>query len=163
MTYSIGVEYALHCLIYLIDPPDGKAIGIKDLSAYQGVSESYLSKFFTKLKKAGIVDSIPGVKGGYKLSKKPKDITFWDVVEAIEGDQHIFNCCEIRKQEAIFKGGEVPESHCKQPCTIKKVMWEAEDKMRAHLQSYTLDWLNSEVGGKVSPEYLCEVQNWFQK
>ena len=68
MQYSVGVEYAIHCLLYLVDVPMGRSIGIKDLAAYQGVSESYLSKVFTKLKKSGVVKSVPGVNGGYELA-----------------------------------------------------------------------------------------------
>lgn len=70
------VEYALHSLVYLIDVPPEESIGIKDLSEFQGLSETYLSKVLGKLSKAGIVSSVSGVKGGYKLSKKPEDISF---------------------------------------------------------------------------------------
>ncbi len=60
MHYSVGVEYGLHCLVYLIDLPEDSTIGIKELAAFQGVSETYLSKIFGKLVKAGIVRSVPG-------------------------------------------------------------------------------------------------------
>src|SRR6478752_1530243 len=96
MQYSIGVEYGLHCLVYLIDIPPDSTIGIKELSAFQGISETYLSKIFSKLTKAGIVSSVPGVKGGYKLAKSPEDISFWDVVEAVEGATPIFQCKNIK-------------------------------------------------------------------
>lgn len=76
MQYSIGVEYALHCLVYLIDHTEDSSIGIKELSTFQGVSETYLSKIFSKLSKNGIVSSVPGVKGGYKLAKSPEEISF---------------------------------------------------------------------------------------
>src|SRR3954454_9824065 len=93
MNFSIGVEYALHCLVNMISL--NRPIGIKDLAEFQGVSESYLSKIFTKLVKGGIVQSTPGVKGGYELTKSPKKITFYDVVIAIEGAQPIFQCKNI--------------------------------------------------------------------
>lgn len=56
----------MHCLLYMIDIPSSKSVGIKDLAAYQGVSETYLSKVYIKLRKAGIVKSIPGANGGYE-------------------------------------------------------------------------------------------------
>ncbi|MBO7746738.1 Rrf2 family transcriptional regulator [Paenibacillus sp. MWE-103] len=71
MQYSIGVEYGLHCLVYLIDLPPDATVGIKELSEFQGISETYLSKIFGKLTKSGIVSSVPGVKGGYKLARSP--------------------------------------------------------------------------------------------
>ena len=51
----------------------------------------FFQKFFGKLSKAGIVSSVSGVKGGYRLSKSPEEISFWDVVEAVEGPKPIFN------------------------------------------------------------------------
>ena len=51
MQFSVGVEYALHSLFYLLGLPQGKVIGIKELSALHGISETYLSKVFTRLRK----------------------------------------------------------------------------------------------------------------
>lgn len=62
---------------------------------------------FTKLKKAGIVRSTPGVKGGYELSKNSKDISFWDVVEAIEGSSNMFQCSGILKNIVINTEEEI--------------------------------------------------------
>ena len=103
MKYSVGVEYALHCLLYMVDLPAGQAVGIKDLALYQGVSETYLSKVFTRLRKAGLIQAAPGVKGGYRLLAKPEEITFWGVVEAIEGAEPLFQCQEIRQRELLLE------------------------------------------------------------
>ena len=62
MQYSVGVEYALHCLVYLINTSSKESVGIKDLAEFQGLSETFLSKVFGKLSKVGIVNSVPGVK-----------------------------------------------------------------------------------------------------
>ncbi len=86
----------------MIDIPSGKAVGIKDLAAFQGVSETYLSKVYTKLRKAGIVRSIVGVNGGYELVRDPESITFWNIVEAIEGNTTLFQCAEIRQNEILL-------------------------------------------------------------
>ena len=43
MKFSVGVEYAIHCLLYMVNMEDGKSIGIRDLSTFQGISETYLS------------------------------------------------------------------------------------------------------------------------
>ena len=55
MKLSIGIEYALHCLLYMTDIKENETVGIKDLATFQGVSESYLAKVFAKLSKAQIV------------------------------------------------------------------------------------------------------------
>lgn len=92
MSISVGVEYALHCLIYLAIPTTSRSIGIKEMAAFQGISETYLSKIFMKLRKKGLVSAVPGVKGGYRLSREADEITFWDVVEAIEAPLSVSMC-----------------------------------------------------------------------
>ncbi|MBC8060807.1 MAG: Rrf2 family transcriptional regulator [Clostridiaceae bacterium] len=161
MQFSIGVEYALHCLLYMIDIPSGKAVGIKDLAAFQGVSETYLSKVYTKLRKAGIVKSIPGVNGGYELARIPESITFWDVVEAVEGTTHLFQCAEIRQKSIILDKNNLPDTYTKCPCLIKVVMLEAEDQMRQYLNKQSLGWLHEQVYNKIPAEHGKATIEWF--
>ena len=161
MQYSVGVEYAIHCLLYLVDVPKGKSIGIKDLAAYQGVSESYLSKVFTKLKKAGVVKSIPGVNGGYELAKIPEHISFWDVIEAIEGSSSLFQCAEIRRTEILLDMNNLPDAYTKSPCLIKEVMNDAEDQMRRYLKEKSLRWLSNQVKLKIPKEHGEAIVEWF--
>lgn len=162
MQFSIGIEYALHCLVYMVNIPAGKPVGIKDLATYQGVSETYLSKVYTKLRKSGIVKSIPGVKGGYELARSPEDITFWDVVEAVEGSSPLFQCAEIRQKELLLDKDHLPDSHTKSPCLIKTVMLEGEEQMRHYLRGKTLAWLHEMIGNKVPKEHLKAADNWFK-
>ena len=161
MQFSIGVEYALHCLLYMIDIPSGKAVGIKDLAAFQGVSETYLSKVYTKLRKAGIVRSIPGVNGGYELVRIPESITFWDVVEAVEGTSPLFQCAEIRQNEILLDKENLPDAYTKCPCLIKVVMVEAEEQMRQYLNNKTLGWLHQQVSNKIPAEHEKATIEWF--
>ena len=161
MQFSIGVEYALHCLLYMVDIPSGKSVGIKDLAAYQGVSESYLSKVFTKLRKAGLLKSSPGVKGGYELARASESISFWDVVEAIEGRAPMFQCAEIRQKEILLDKENLPDSYTKCPCLIKIVMLDAEDQMKSYLKAKTLRWLRDEVNMKIPEDHGKAAIEWF--
>lgn len=161
MQFSIGVEYALHCLLYMIDIPAGKSVGIKDLATFQGVSETYLSKVYTKLRKSGIVKSIPGVNGGYALARDPESISFWDVIEAVEGSTQFFQCAEIRQNGILLDKDNLPDTHTKCPCLIKVVMWDAEEQMRQYLREKTLAWLHGQVGEKLSKEQTQATINWF--
>ena len=161
MQFSIGVEYALHCLLYMVDFPAGKSVGIKDLAAYQGVSETYLSKVYTKLRKAEIVNSIPGVNGGYELARSPEKITFWDVVQAVEGTSPFFRCVEVRQREVLLDKNNLPDSYTSCPCLIKVVMLEAEEQMRRYLNDKTLAWLHAEVKCKIPAEHSKATIEWF--
>lgn len=161
MQFSVGVEYALHCLLYMVDIPSGKAVGIKDLAAFQGISETYLSKVYTKLRKAGIVKSIPGVNGGYELARVPESVTFWDVVEAVEGTSPLFQCAEIRQNSILLDKNNLPDTYTKCPCLIKVVMLEAEEQMRHYLKNKTLKWLYDQVRNKLPEEQIEATKNWF--
>ncbi|MFJ8234162.1 RrF2 family transcriptional regulator [Ureibacillus sp. NPDC094379] len=146
MKYSVMVEYALHSLVYLIDVPSNESIGIKDLSEFQGLSETYLSKVFGKLSKAGIVSSVPGVNGGYKLAKAPEEISFWDVIQAVEGIKPIFQCKNIVSNNLMYQDQECSSCTSSNPtCTINLVMLEAEQHMQEFLSNKTLLWLNEEL------------------
>ncbi|MCH6266989.1 RrF2 family transcriptional regulator [Neobacillus citreus] len=163
MQYSIGVEYALHCLLYLINPPTGANIGIKELSKFQGVSETYLSKIFTKLTKAGIVSSIPGAKGGYQLTRRPEEISFWDVVESIEGSKPMFQCKNIRKNCFLYQETGYPECLAKIPCKINVVMLEAENQMRNFLKDKSLLWLMQYLEGILPDEFFGKTNDFFNR
>lgn len=161
MQFSIGIEYALHCLLYMVDLPLGKTVGIKDLAAFQGVSETYLSKVYTKLRKAGIINSIPGVNGGYELARLPENITFWNIVEAIEGTTPLFQCAEIRQNELLLDKNNLPDTYTKCPCLIKVVMLEGEQQMAQYLSNKTLGWLHEQVNNKIPKEHLNATTEWF--
>ncbi|QGQ97617.1 Rrf2 family transcriptional regulator [Paenibacillus psychroresistens] len=161
MQYSIGVEYGLHCLVYLIDIPPDATIGIKELSAFQGVSETYLSKIFSKLTKAGIVSSVPGAKGGYKLAKSPAEISFWDVVEAVEGSTPIFQCKNIKDNSYLCRDEDYAACSRASSCEINIVMLEAEDSMRNVLRNKTLTWLNEKLDRVLTPESRKETREYF--
>ena len=143
MQFSIGVEYAFHSLFYLVDIPDEKPIGIKRIAELHGITETYLSKIFAKLGRAHIVTSIPGVKGGYALARNAEDISFWDIIEAVEGPAYLFQCAEIRKKNIFVEDPSVFSDTC--PCLIKVVIQEAEDGFRNSLRTKSLRWLFDHV------------------
>lgn len=160
MQMSIGVEYAIHSLFYMVDAPLGCTIGIKELAELNKLPETYLSKIFTKLRKAGIVRSVQGVKGGYELSKNTNDISFWDIVEAIEGSSYLFQCAEIRQNNILSTPNQ---SHANCPCLIKTIMQQAEDEMRSFLKNKSLAWLHAEVSKDFSEEKKLAISNWLSK
>lgn len=162
-TFGKGVEYALHCLLYLLDPPGGAALAVGEMAKFQGVSETYLAKIFTKLKKAGLVRSSTGAQGGYELALPPGEISFWDVVVAVEGKVSLFECRNIRANSALYREKrEKPNWSAAGPCAIHKVMLEAEDHMKAVLQKRTLAWLSQDLEKK-APRLQEKITLWFSE
>ncbi len=163
MKFSVGVEYAIHCLIYLVDLEEGKSIGIRDLATFQGISESYLSKTFAKLAKAGIVKSMPGVRGGYALARDAHDITFWDIISAVEGNSPLFQCQEIRRENVLLDKNALPDSYTKSPCLIAEIMNEGQRAMQAYFETKTIYWLYDDVFNRqFTPEQRERTIRWFQ-
>lgn len=162
MHYSVGVEYALHCLIYLAEPSIKPVLTVKELAKFQGISETYLSKIFTKLSKNSIVKATPGVAGGYQLGKSSSDITFWDVVQAVEGQKQIFRCKNIIGTCALHdKKEKKDECPGKVDCLINDVMLDAEKQMELYLRDKNLEWLIEKLGKKLTKEYQDLTVDWF--
>ena len=67
---------------------------IHDIAESQNLSEKYISRLIIELRKAGMVKSIRGAKGGYKLARIPKYLTLLDIVEVMEGPISIVDCVE---------------------------------------------------------------------
>jgi len=161
MQFSYSVEHALHSLFYMIDLPKNKTIGIKKIAQMHNLTDTYLSKIFSKLRKSGIVRATPGIKGGYELAKSPEDISFWDVIEAIEGSSYFFQCAEIREKNIFEKDPTVFKKEC--PCLIKTVMFEAEDLFRQSLKSKSLKWLHDKVKKDFSSETKQSIERWMSE
>jgi Rrf2 family protein len=158
MQFSNSVEHALHSLFYMLDLPKNKTIGIKKIAEIHNLQDAYLSKIFSKLRKAGIVKSTPGIKGGYELAKDPDEISFWDIIEAIEGSSNFFQCADIREKNIFEKNPSVFNKNC--PCLIKVVMLEAEELFRNSLRSKTLLWLHKKVKPNFSADTKNAISNW---
>jgi len=157
--FSVGVEYAFHSLFYMVKLPAGKTIGIKRIAELHGITETYLSKIFAKLRRAEIVTSVPGVKGGYELARKAEDISFWDIIEAVEGPDYLFQCAEIRRKNIFVDDPAQLTEKC--PCLIKVVIQDAEDRMRESLRARSLQWLFDQVNGGFSAEKKAAMSDWI--
>ena len=92
MKYSKATNYALHTMVYLLLLPKDSSIGVHSLANLQKLSPTYLSKILGKLSKGGLIDSSPGVSGGYRIAKNPEKISFLDVIQLIEGNANLFHC-----------------------------------------------------------------------
>jgi Rrf2 family protein len=160
-TLGKNVEYAIHSLVYLIDTPDDNAITVRDLANFQKISETYLAKAFTKLKKAGIVRSNIGVKGGYKLARKADEITFLDIVLAVEGEISFFECNEIRSNCVLLDRENLPWKKGNF-CAIHLAMIETENKIKDSLRKKNLQWVYNMIIEQYGQEMIDKTQNWFQ-
>ena len=153
------IEWALHCCSVLAGMPPEAYVSTKALAEFHGVPKEYLSKALQHLSQAGIVESTLGPAGGYRLARKTRDITFLDIVEAVEGRRSTFACTNIRKNNPC-RPGKVCEGDDK-PCSIARVMWEADAAWRKTLQGVRLSDLAKTVAKEVPADLLAAGHAWL--
>jgi Rrf2 family protein len=160
---TTGVEYGLHCLLYLVDPLDpGRTASARDLADLQGVPVEYVAKLFTKLQKAGLVVASEGARGGFRLAREARSISVLDVVVAIDGKKPLFECREVRGRCAVF-GRKPPAWATRGVCSIHAIMLEADARLRETLASCTLADLAARVTAKAPRYFGQEIATWLAK
>lgn len=152
------VEWAIHCMELLSRAPENFYIPTKVLAKFHGIPKEYLSKAMQTLAVAGLVEGTLGPKGGYKLAKKPKDISLLDIVEAVEGKKRTFNCQEIRFNNPCLKKSQKDRSST---CMIASAMFEADEAWRKVLKAKKLSSIVREIDGQVPPEIMELSEEWI--
>jgi|LSQX01.3.fsa_nt_gb Rrf2 family protein len=94
MKISTRTRYGLRAMIDLALNYKDTPIFVKDIAKRQNVSYQYLEHIMLALKKAGLVSSLSGAKGGYMLKKKPADITAYDIVTVLESSLSPVPCLD---------------------------------------------------------------------
>lgn len=135
MLMSEGVEWGLHCCMVLAWLEDRAPIATGKLAEMFELPPEYLKKRLQPLVREGILESTPGIRGGYRLARAPERITLMDVVGAVEGRTEAFRCTEIRRQGAGITAGK---SEFAKPCGIATAMRRAELAWRRELADQTI-------------------------
>jgi Rrf2 family protein len=154
---SEGVEWGLHCATLLAFLPPGVAMPAAKLAEYHGVPEAYLAKHLQGLSRAGVVESVPGPRGGYRLARDPDDITVLDVVEAVDGDEPAFRCTEIRRRGPA----SLPDAAYTSRCGINTVMLQADQAWRRELGRHTVGDVVRSLARSVPPEAAEKGAAWL--
>lgn len=111
MKFSTRTEYGLRAMAELARYYNKKTVSLASIAKKEKISQAYLERLIAGLKKDCLVKSTKGVKGGYRLTKNPKDITLLEIIECLDGPIVIFQCL-VEKSPAIC-------NH--QTCLTKKV------------------------------------------
>jgi Rrf2 family protein len=158
--FGSSVEYALHSLLWLAAPLE-RAPSARDLAELQGISPTFLSKIFQKLEKAGIVDAIGGIRGGYRLARAADSISILEIIDAVEGRKSLFDCQEIRGRCVLFNG-KPPAWAMSGVCGIHAVMLRAEKTLRDELANSSLGSLSAGFRNTRLPaQFSSVIQEWF--
>lgn len=153
------VEWALHCTTVLALLPDEAAMPASKLAEFHGVPAAYLAKALQSLSRAGIVESVPGRHGGYRLGRPPADVTLLDVVEAVEGRETSFRCTEIRKRGPA----KVSPRLYSPVCAIAEAMYRADEAWRGELRKTTVADLLQRLATTVPMEAAMKGAAFLQE
>lgn len=85
-------DYGLTAALYLSTKPSGDLSQIHEIAQHCDLPEPFLAQIMRLLVRGGIVTSKKGVRGGFALAKEPADITFLQVLEALEGPVAVNRC-----------------------------------------------------------------------
>lgn len=159
MRLGEGVEWSLHCVTVLgLLPPDASLPAAR-LAEFHHVPPAYLAKSLQALSRHGLVTSVPGRRGGYRLARPAAAISLLDVVDAVEGSAPSFRCTEIRRRGPAA----VPARQYSPTCAIAAAMWRADDAWRSELASTTVADLLERLAGTVPPDAARKGLAWFQE
>ncbi len=153
------MEWALHCATVLALLPLGAVLPGRALAELHGVSETYLLKHLKRLTQAGLFLASPGPKGGFRLARPPAEISFLDIVQAIEGAGPAFRCAEIRQRGPAA----VAASEYRAPCAIHAAMRQAEQAWRAQLAKIRISDMSGRLAQSVHPDSRAKGLTWLEE
>lgn len=159
MKMSEGVEWTAHACVLLAALPPGVGLPANALAEFHALAPAYMAKHMQALTRAGVVESVRGPRGGYRLARPASDISLWDIVEAIEGEDHAFRCLEIRQQGPCVG----PNAEFRRPCEIHAAFNRAESIWRSELKSQSLADIARDVARKVTPQKRAMLTQWFEQ
>ncbi|MEM1431723.1 MAG: Rrf2 family transcriptional regulator [Pseudomonadota bacterium] len=88
MKLSTKGRYAMVALVDLAIAPEESGepglVSLSDVSKRQNISLPYLEQLFVRLRRAGLVESVRGPGGGYRLARQPSEINVAEVLEAVD-------------------------------------------------------------------------------
>ncbi len=129
MRLSTRGHYGLKAMFDLANKYGSGPISLKTVAERQNLSDHYLEQLIAMLRKAGLVKSMRGAKGGYFLAREPSEIRVGDVIRALEGPIAPVHCVS-----------ETDPGNCNEAdyCITRTVWARVRDGIARVLDSITL-------------------------
>jgi len=129
MKFSTKTEYGMRAIVKLASYYNKKPYSLAKIAEEERISLAYLEKLFARLKKAKIIGSEKGSRGGYFLIKDPSKISVADVVKVLEGPIVLFHCISGNSNKAICRNKN---------CLTKKVWVKLQSQINKTLEDFKL-------------------------
>lgn len=108
MLFSTKAEYGVRLMVELgrragpTEPADSVPVSLASVAEAETLPLSYLEHLVARLREAGLVGSVRGAHGGYRLAKPAAEITMLDVVEALEGPITPMDCFHSDREGRVL-------------------------------------------------------------
>ena len=124
-------EYGLRCLIQVARHAGPDPLTIPEIAAAEGLSPEYTAKLLRALRQADLVVSTRGAGGGYRLARPAREVTAWQVVQALGGSLFPKEFCESHPgllHDCVHTSG----------CSIRGLWTAVEGAVRGVLEGVTI-------------------------
>jgi Rrf2 family cysteine metabolism transcriptional repressor len=117
MMFSTKAEYGVRVMVELArragETSDGaeSVVPLAEIAEHDGMPLAYLEHLVARLRKAGLIDSRRGSRGGYMLARPAQDITMAEVVEALEGSIAPIECISQTSDGRVVCSRESDPDH----------------------------------------------------
>jgi Rrf2 family cysteine metabolism transcriptional repressor len=111
MMFSTKAEYGVRVMVELARRAGDDPIPLAEIAAHDGLPLAYLEHLVARLRKAGLVDSRRGSRGGYMLARPAGEITMAEVVQALEGSIAPIECISEASDGSIVCSRESSPDH----------------------------------------------------
>ena len=128
MKINTRARYAVRLMADIHKYGKGEIVPLKNVAKRQGLSRQYLSQLTVPLKTAGLLKSVSGMNGGYKLSRDGSKIKILEILEAIEGPVSIIDC--LSEEDECIKNDV---------CECRALWKEVNDTIIWKLDQFTLE------------------------
>jgi Rrf2 family transcriptional regulator, cysteine metabolism repressor len=135
MMFSTKAEYGVRVMVELAKHAGEEPVPLAEIAAKDGLPLAYLEHLVARLRKAGLVDSRRGSRGGYMLARSAVEITMAEIVEALEGSIAPIECISQGPDGSISCSRESDPGHV---CPTKLLWTQVRLAVVQTLQDTTL-------------------------
>ncbi|HHX73343.1 MAG TPA: Rrf2 family transcriptional regulator [Firmicutes bacterium] len=131
MKLSTKGRYGVRAMFELALQSGEGAIPLKNIAQREHISEKYLEHLFASLKKAGLINSVRGAQGGYRLARPAAEITLGDIIRVLEGP--------VAPTDCVIDESSGEKCERSAECVMRNIWCRVRDGINGILDGITLE------------------------
>ncbi|NLN07545.1 MAG: Rrf2 family transcriptional regulator [Firmicutes bacterium] len=149
MKLSTKGRYGIRAMFDLALYGGENAITLKSVAQREHISEKYLEHLFSSLKKAGLIHSVRGAQGGYRLARPASEITIGDIIRVLEGPVAPTDCVIEENGDAVCERSN--------DCVMRTIWRRVRDAVNEILDGITLEEIVEEQRKLTGEGYMYYI------